>query len=57
MKDINRWQVCPCCNGRKEINAVPNYPIYGQIECPICKGDVIIEIKSGKPPKDLINTK
>ena len=57
MKDINRWQACPCCNGRKEINAVPNYPIYGQIECPVCKGDGIIEIKSGKPPKDLINTK
>jgi len=52
MKDIkDRWQKCPVCEGRKEINAVPNYPIYGQIECPVCKGFGIIEIDSGKPPK------
>lgn len=51
MKD--RWQKCPVCEGRKEINAVPEYPIYGQIECPVCNGAGIIDIMTGKPPKKL----
>ncbi len=52
MKD--RWQKCPVCDGCKAINAVPNYPIYGQIECPVCQGDGVIDIKTGRPPKELI---
>ena len=51
MKD--RWQKCPVCGGRKKINSVENYPIYGQIDCPVCDGYGIIEIESGKSPKEL----
>jgi len=51
MKD--KWQKCPVCNGRKKINAVPGYPIYGEIDCPVCDGYGIIEIESGKSPKEL----
>ncbi len=43
------WQKCPVCNGRKEINALDNYPIYGQIMCPVCYGTGIIN-QFGKPP-------
>ncbi len=50
MKIINVWQKCPVCNGRKEINAVPDYPIYGQIPCLVCEGTGILN-QFGKPPK------
>jgi len=50
MKDKSIWQKCPVCEGRKEINAVPNYPIYGQITCLVCNGTGIIN-QFGKPPK------
>jgi len=36
-------------NNAKKTNKplTENYPIYGQIECPVCKGFGIIEIESG----------
>ena len=48
---MDKWQKCPVCDGRKEINAVPNYPIYGKITCPVCNGYGVIDIETGKSPQ------
>lgn len=56
-----KWQCCPVCNGHGTISRPPNiagdqqtWPGWGTslYMCPCCNGHKVINIETGKPPKD-----
>lgn len=42
------WQTCPRCAG---IGKIEDYLLGTMDECPVCSGQMIINIKTGLPPR------
>jgi hypothetical protein len=58
------WQLCPKCNGQGVVQYPPGLPVNETIltcklsyECDLCKGEKIINIFTGEPPKSVLHEK